>query len=87
MIPFPERVHQLVDNTGGIKATKLCAQLSCEYLSLTSNQIRSSVITMIRVGELVEIEYILPNYKNESLLLPRGTVVTGVSNEHKMPKM
>lgn len=77
MIPLPERIHQIINGSNGTKASFLCATLAVEYLAMTGPEIRKTVITMIASGELVEIEYRLPNLKNESLLLPAGTRVMG----------
>jgi len=79
MIPLPERIHQLINGHDGIKASRLCAELATGYIHLTSKEIRWTVITMIANGEIYEIEYTLPNHKNESLLLPKGSEFKGVN--------
>lgn len=77
MIPIPERIHQIINGTNGTKASFLCATLATEYLASTKNEIRHTIITMVRAGEIVEVEYRLPSHKNESLLLPKGTRIMG----------
>lgn len=81
MIPLPERIHQIIDSTKGTKASFLCARLGSEYPYLDKKEIRNAIITMIRSKELVEIEYLLDGKTNESLLLPHGTVIKGLSVE------
>lgn len=78
-LPIQERIHQIIDGHSGIKASRLCAHLSTEYLELTKVEIKKTIITMIHSGELYEIEYTLPGYISESLLLPRGSEVKGIS--------
>lgn len=79
MIPLPERIHQLVSTQNGIKASRLCAQMSSEYPSMTGKEIRQTLITMINSGEILEIEYIVEGHKNEALLLPVGARIMGMS--------
>ena len=79
MIPLPERIHQIVTGHTGIKASRLCAQLATEYLNLTGKEIRMTLITMIANKEVVEIEYTLPNGKNDAIILEKGSEFKGVN--------
>lgn len=79
MIPIEDRIIQIITGHDGIKASRLCAELACEYLKLSGPDIRKTVISVIQNEELVEIEYILPNGRHESLLLPNGTRIRGIS--------
>lgn len=81
MIPIPERIHQIVSGTNGVKASKLCATLAVEYLASTKPEVRAIIITMVKMNELVEVEYRLPNLQNESLLLPAGSRIMGWSHQ------
>ena len=77
--PLNTRIHQIIDGHNGVKASRLCANLAVEYIELTGRQIRMELITMIANGELYEIEYTLPNHKNESLILPKGSRIRGTN--------
>lgn len=81
MIPLPERIHQIVTGHKGIKASKLCAELAVEYIGLTAKEIRTTVIVMVMMNELYEIEYTLPDHINESIVLPIGSQYKGSSKE------
>lgn len=78
-IQLNERIIQIVSVANGIKASRLCSVLACEYLGLTGKEIRDYLIHMIRNNELVEIEFTLPNGRNESIILPSGSQFRGVS--------
>ncbi len=77
--PLPERIHQIVDARNGIKASLLCATLATEYMALEQTEIRKTIMTMVGNGELYEIEYTIPSYQNESLILPKGSILRGTS--------
>lgn len=79
MTPLPERIHSIITGHKGIKASRLCAQLSTEYLSMSNPEIKSVLIMMIRMNELYKIEYTLPDGTNESIILPVGSILRGVS--------
>lgn len=73
--PIKEYILRVVTASHGIVASRLCAQLASDYLDYTKGFIRNTIIDMSIKGEIFEIEYILPNGKNESLFLPKGSSV------------
>ena len=83
MVPIKDRIIQIVTPSTGIRASFLCASLSCEYLTMVKRDIRLAIFELVEAGEIVELEYTLPNYQNESLILPKGSVFRGVSSIDK----
>ena len=73
-----ERIAELT--LQGCDARKLLAKLAVDFPELPKEKIRESLVNIILAGELVEIEYLLPGrVLNDSLLLPRGTKIMGMS--------
>lgn len=77
-----ERITEIVVVTQGIKGVELGARLATERLDLTIDQILIAVQDLVDTGELVEIEYNLPemNYRTKSFYLPKGTEVRCLQN-------
>lgn len=74
------RIIELVEGHKGIKASWLCSQLTGEYIDKSALEIKMTIITMIANKRIYEIEYTLPNKReNESLLLPVGSEFKGVN--------
>jgi len=59
----------------GCKAVQLAADAVGEFPSISSHDILESIGHLVKNGELVEVEYNLPEmpYRVKSFLLPKGT--------------
>lgn len=65
-----------VNNSGGLKATELAANVAGS-VSADSKAFVKTLDKLIKMGELVEIEYVRPDApeKIKSFLLPKGTEI------------
>lgn len=71
----------IVRGQSGIRGSLLMAHLATEFLSWEKDSLRHVVTELVRIGELVEIEFILPGQvKSDSFFLPAGSKVMGVIN-------
>lgn len=71
-------ILELIEN--GTKATELAAHFGIMLTlipNLDTNEFLAVVEELIKQGEIVEVEYILPHmpYRIKSFLLPKGTKV------------
>lgn len=80
MTTLTEIILEKVQN--GIKATELCAEIPSELHKhkiqlYNSDEILREIERLIKTGEIVEMEYVLPhiNYRIKSFLLPKGTII------------
>jgi hypothetical protein len=71
-------IRSLVGLLNGCKATELAAREEMAHWHDESDRSLPDVLEeMVRAGELVEVEYVLPNHpeRTKSFLLPKGTEV------------
>ncbi|MCH8860496.1 MAG: hypothetical protein IH843_05095 [Thaumarchaeota archaeon] len=81
-----KKISQRVADKQGCKMTELAAEIDLIEEAHNKNvNFVDEIYGMIRDGELVEVEYILPNidYRIKSYLFPDGTDVK-IGNEHKL---
>jgi hypothetical protein len=73
-------VLQLVENKQGVKATELAPYL-VENQDIHYPWV-DLIYELIQKGELVEVEYVLPqlNYRAKSFLLPKGATVNVIAS-------
>ena len=81
---IPEQVKnfciEVVSVHKGIIGTHLVLLLGSKFLYLDNKMLRTVPAILSQEGKLVEIEYVIPGQPSQSLFLPVGTVVKGVSN-------
>lgn len=59
-ITIRERILQIVLSHKGINSAQLSARLATEFISLTIRDIMDEIDSMIKDGELVEIDFEMP---------------------------
>lgn len=82
---FCNTVGEIMDG-GPVKATELVTKLTVWFVhlpkdvkgDLKSDAILSTLNEMITKGDLVELDYVLPNmeYRVKSMYFPKGTYIT-----------
>jgi hypothetical protein len=63
----------------GIKGQDLITRLMEFDLVTTQNEFYDVIFDMLAEGQLVEIEYVLPNHVSKSFLIPKGTKINVVN--------
>jgi hypothetical protein len=68
-----ERIIEIVENKQAIKGTELAVILATEFLDV--DNVTEIIETLVKNGEIVELEYSLPNmnYRIKSIYFPKGT--------------
>jgi hypothetical protein len=67
-------VTNIVNSSLGLKGTDLVLKILSRDLEITNNECLDIVFDMIQSGDLIEIEYVLPNhYISKSFILPKDT--------------
>jgi hypothetical protein len=73
------RIKQIVEERQGLKTTELVALLVTkeDKSPNLSDTIQAAIQELVHNGEIVELEYVLPNlsYKVKSILFPKGTII------------
>lgn len=71
-----EMILNLIHANYGLKGAELILKIMSRDLNVTNNQVMDSIFDLIEAGDLVEIEYILPNHHaSKSFVLPKGTQI------------
>jgi hypothetical protein len=67
-------VNNLIHVNFGLKGSELVLKIMSKDLNITNNQVMDVIFDMVEDGDLVEVEYILPNHHtSKSFVLPKGT--------------
>ena len=75
MTKLQQTILNIVEASQGIKGATLEAQLSTNFLTMDMKEIENVIEGMIIDGEIVEVQYKIPDYGLKSFILPKGTHV------------
>lgn len=72
-----EAIIKVVEGYQGLKATELVVKIFDVIPPSESPKILDAIWELVEAGEIIEINYILPqmDYRTKSFLLPKGTTV------------
>jgi len=76
MMTIKETVKEIVNKSQGLKAVELSMRVLTETkYDVKSEDIIKTIEDLVREGEIVELEYILPqmDYRIKSIYFPKGT--------------
>ena len=73
MKEMKEKVIELVNDFGPIKATELVVRL----IDIQGTNITDILDELVKNGDIIEVEYTLPqmDYRVKSLYFPKGTII------------
>jgi hypothetical protein len=76
-----EKISVMVNESNGLKATELLLKVVNKYPEmlnvLDGSEIAEVLEELVKEGEIVELEYVLPHmkYRVKSIYFPRGTEI------------
>lgn len=70
-----EYALNVVKASQGITGTQLVLRLCSMFMNIDAAKLRSIPAELSMEGEIVEIEYIIPNKASQSFFLPKGTEI------------